>query len=363
MAMSKKAPLSPYLKTSYSKEMVINEFDSPFRKKNAFLGILILIAIPFISSNYLIHIINLTAIAAIGSLSLNLLCGNAGLLSLGHAGFMAAGAFTTAILTVHLEMPIWVVLPLSGIVGGILGLIAGLPSLRLKGMYLGLSTLAIHYLIIYALSEYQYYGGFGFGIPIKDVEIGTFSLSDDRIWYFILCLIVFIVALFVKNLLRSRPGRAWIAIHNRDIAAEIMGINIGFYKVLAFIVSSSITAMVGCIYAYYTNVATVGEYSFTMTISYLAMIIVGGLGSIFGSLVGAILITSLPFILIGIVDFFEITGAIKDYIFAVQSGLFGIIIILFLLVEPRGMAEIWRRIKIYFILWPFKNKPLTVTKR
>ncbi len=363
VAKVKKAPNSPYLKTSYAKELVIAAFDTPFRKKASVVGVFLLLSLPFVSSNYLIHIVNMAAIAAVGALSLNLLCGNAGLLSLGQAGFMASGAFTTAILAVRFGMPVWVVLPTAGVVGGVLGFLAGLPSLRLKGMYLGLSTLAVHYLIVYALSEYQYYGGSGFGIPIKVDQSGLFNLSSDRAWYFVLCFSVFIVALFIKNLLRSRPGRAWVALHDRDIAAEIIGINIGRYKILAFIVSSSIIAMSGSIYAYYTGVATIEEYSFGMTVSYLAMIIVGGLGSIFGSLVGAFIITSLPFLLMGIVDHFEITGAIKNYFFAVQSGFFGIIIIAFLLIEPLGLAEIWKRIRIYFERWPFKYKPLAITKR
>lgn len=361
--MSKKASPSAYLKTSYSEELAIEAFDTPFRKKSLIAGILILLLIPFVSSNYLIHIINMAAIAAIGALALNLLCGNAGLLSLGQAGFMASGAFTTAILGERFGMSAWVVLPTAGVVGALLGLLAGLPSLRLKGMYLGLSTLAVHYLILYALSEYQYYGGSGFGITIKIDETGRFALVSDKAWYFVLCLSVFVVALFIKNLLRSRPGRAWIALHNRDVAAEIIGINIGFYKILAFVVSSSITAMSGSLYAYYTRVATIEEYSFAMTVSYLAMIIIGGLGSIFGSLTGAFIITCLPFLLMGVVDHFQITGAIKNYFFAVQSGFFGIIIVFFLLVEPLGLTEIWRRVRTYFQLWPFKYKPLTVTKR
>ena len=146
--MSKKASPSAYLKTSYSEELVIEASDTPFRKKNLIAGILIILLIPFVSSNYLIHIINMAAIAAIGALALNLLCGNAGLLSLGQAGFMASGAFTTAILGERFGMPAWVVLPTAGVVGALLGLLAGLPSLRLKGMYLGLSTLAVHYLIL-----------------------------------------------------------------------------------------------------------------------------------------------------------------------------------------------------------------------
>lgn len=359
---TKRAAKSPYLKRTYSEDMIM-VLDTPFKKKCAAVGFLISILFPFAVGHYFIHIANLIAIASIGALALNLLCGNAGLLSLGHAGFMASGAFTTAILVNHFGMPIWVVLPTSAMVGAILGFIAGLPSLRLKGMYLGLSTLAIHYVIVYALSEYQFYGGFGFGITIKSPKIGSFVLSSDRIWYFILYLMVGATAVFIKNLLRSRPGRAWIAIHNRDIAAEVIGINIGYYKILAFVITASITAIAGSIYAYYTNVATIDEYSFTLTIRYLAMIIIGGLGSILGSFLGAFLITSIPFFLIYVVDFLGVTGPIKDFFFVIEIGLFGIIIIFFLLVEPLGLAEIWRRIKAYFQLWPFRYKPLVITKR
>ena len=359
----KNAPKSPYLKSSYSQDMVLTAFDSPFRKTWVVIGILILILFPFAASKYLIHIANLIAIASMGALALNLLCGNAGLLSLGHAGFLAAGAFTTAIMSTHFHLPIWVMIPTAALVGAALGAIAGLPSLRLKGIYLGISTLAVHYIILYFLSEYQFHGGFGFGITIDDPVIFGFTLSSEREWYFVLCVLVFLCAMFIKNLLRSRPGRTWTAIHNRDIAAEVMGIHIGFHKVLAFVVSTSITTVAGSIYAYYTNVASTAEYSFGLTISYLAMIIVGGLGSVLGSLMGAFLITVVPFLLMYLVDFFEISGVVKDYFFAVQSGIFGLIIIFFLLVEPLGLAEIWRRIRDYFMLWPFKHKPLTVTKR
>jgi len=358
-----KAKHSPYLKTTYAKDMAIEAFDTPFRKKWALVGLLIALTFPFIASEYFIHIANLIAISCIGALALNLICGNAGLLSLGHAGFMASGAFTTAIMTIHFKMPIWIVLPSACAVGALLGFIAGLPSLRLKGIYLGLSTLAMHYLIHYGCSEYQFHGGFGFGVKIEDPQIGSLVLSDDRAWYFVLWILVLITALYIKNLLRTRPGRAWIAIHNRDIAAEIIGIHIGRYKVLAFVVSSGITAVTGSLYAYYTNVASVDEYSFMLTIYYLAMIIVGGMGSILGSLTGAFLITVLPFMLLYITDFFEISGVVKNFFFAVQSGIFGLVIILFLLIEPLGLSEIWRRIRVFFQLWPFRFKSLQVTKR
>lgn len=358
-----KAPQSPYLKTSYARDMVLAAFDSPFRKKWALVGILLLVLFPLIASNYVIHISNLIAIACVGSLALNLLCGNAGLLSLGQAGFLAAGAFTTAIMSTDFGLPVWMVLPTAALVGAALGVIAGLPALRLKGIYLGISTLAVHYIIMYFLSEYQFHGGFGFSIKIEEPRIGPFTLSTERAWYFVLCIFVCVCGIFVRNLLRSRPGRAWTAIHNRDIAAEVMGINIGYYKVLAFVVSTSMTSMAGSVYAYYTSSASVAEYSFGLTISYLAMIIVGGLGSVLGSILGAFLITLVPFFLMYLVDFLKISGAVKEYFFAVQSGTFGLIIIVFLLAEPLGLAEIWRRIRDYFMLWPFRYKPLTITKR
>lgn len=350
------APKSPYLKTSYMKDMSIRAFDTPYRKKWAIVWLVILIIFPFVASDYMVYIANMIAIAAMGALTLNLLCGNAGLLSLAHAAFLGSGAFTTAIMAQKFGMPIWVVVPTAGLVGAILGFIAGLPALRLESLYLGISTLAIHYILLFAFSEYQYLGNYSYGISIASPHIGPFALSNNISWYFLLYPLLWGLALFVANLLRSSPGRAWNAIRNQKIAAAVIGINVGYYKVLAFVVSTSITAMIGSLYAYYTNVASDTEFSFLLTVSYLAMIIVGGLGSVLGSIMGAFLITVLPYSLMYLFDFFSVTGVFKDYFFAVQSGLFGIIIIAFLLIEPLGMAEIWRRIRDYFQVWPFEYK-------
>jgi len=357
------APRSPYLKTTYTTDMRIEAFNTPFRRIWAAAGLFLVIIFPVWASGYLVHIANLIAISCIGALALNLLCGNAGLLSLGHAGFMAAGAFVTAIMSIEFKMPMLVVIPVVAVVSAVLGLIAGLPSLRLKGIYLGLSTLAMHHIIYYGCSEYQFHGGFGFGIKIKDPQIGPWTISEDTGWYFVLWILVWVTALFIKNLLRTRPGRAWIATHNRDIVAEAIGVHIGYFKVLAFVVSSVITGITGSLYAYYTNVASIEEYTFMLTVQYLAMIIVGGMGSILGSIMGASLITALPFLLMYFFGFFEVTGTIKNFFFAIQSGLFGVVIILFLLVEPLGLAEIWGRVRDYLLLWPFRYKALTITKR
>ena len=359
----KRYPKSAYLKTSIVSDIAIQAYDTPFRKKCAVVGLLGMAVFPLFSPPFFLHIANLIAVASIGSMALNLLSGNAGLLSLGQSGFMASGAFTTAIMAVNFSMPLWITVLAAGLVGAVLGFIAGLPSLRLKGIYLGLSTLAMHYIIVYGCSEYQFWSGSNFGIVIKPPSIGPLVLNNDRVWYYLLWIIAGIVGIFITNLLRSRPGRAWTAIRNRDIAAEVMGINIGYYKLLAFVVSTTITAMAGSLYAYYTNVASIEEYSFMLTISYLAMIISGGMGSVLGSIMGAFLITSLPHSLMYLFGLFEVSGVLKDYFFSLQFALFGFVIIAFLLVEPLGLAEIWRRVRVYFELWPFRYKPLSVTKR
>jgi len=354
---------SPYLKTSYFEDMEIQAFGTPFRKKCFVAGLALWTLFPFLSSAYFVHVANLIAIASIGALALNLLIGNTGLLSLGHAGFMAAGAFTTAILAIDFNMPLWIVVPAAIAVGCLLGFIAGLPSFKLKGIYLGLSTLAIHYIIIYGCSEYQYYGGFGYGIVLKEPSIGSLILSDKKTWFFFLWIIAGLVSLFITNLLRSKPGRAWVAIRDRDIAAEVAGIHIGYYKVISFVLSSGLIAMQGSLYAYYTAVVSVGEYNFGLTVSYLAMIIVGGLGSVLGSFLGAFLITTLPYVLMHVAGLFDLSFAVKEQFSMIQSGVFGMVVILFLLIEPLGLAEIWRRVRDYFERWPFRYKPLTISKR
>lgn len=357
------ASASPYMKTSYQKDMVVSALDTPFRKKWMVIGIVAFIILPFFATPFFIHIANLIMIACIGAMALNLITGVAGLLSLGHAGFMCAGAFTVGICGTRWGMPFWVCVPAAGLVGAILGFMASLPSFRLKGLYLGISTLAMHYIICYFASEYQFSSGYGYSIKVSDPSIGPFVISGGKSWFFVLGLFVWLTGLFIVNLMRSRPGRAWIAIRDRDIAARAMGIHIGRYKILAFMVGTAITTIQGGLYAYYTNLVTVDEYSFYLTISYLAMIIVGGIGSVLGSIMGGVLITLIPNLLIYLFGVIEVPLSLKEYFFALESGVFGLLIILFLMVEPLGLVEIWRRIRTYFELWPFKYKPLMITKR
>jgi branched-chain amino acid transport system permease protein len=353
----------PYLKTSYRADMAIEALDTPFRRVCLFFALLVGVIYPFIAPPFWVHLTNLVAIACIGALALNFVIGNAGQVSLGQAGFLCAGGFVTAIMTVEFGTPFWAVILSSALVGALLGLIGGLPSMRLKGMYLGLSTIAVHYIILFCAKEYQFRSGSSFGIVVARPHIGPFLLSDDRVWHFFLWFVVGLVTIFIINLLRTRVGRACIAIADREVAARFMGISIGYYKVLAFVVSSAIVAVAGSLNAYYISTVAAEQFTFLLTIQYLAMIIVGGLGSVLGSFLGAFLITLLPYGLTHLSHAFTVSAYLERYFFAVESGVFGLLIILFILFEPDGLVEIWRKIRDYFMLWPFRFKPLKITRR
>jgi branched-chain amino acid transport system permease protein len=345
---------SGYFKTSYRRDFAIVET----RTRWAFLTlfIVLLVLFPFQASAFLLDLATQVLLALIGAVALMLLTGCAGQISLGHAGLIAAGAFTTAILFKEVDAPIWVTLPASGLVGAVLGFIFGLPSLRLKGLYLALSTLALHFIVTYLGAEYETRRGFATGVIIDSPTIGSFVIEDPRVWYFVLLIVDVLVVVFAMNLLRSRTGRAWMAIRDRDIAAEALGIKLSAYKLSAFVVSSVITSIAGCLWAYYRNFVSVEAFSLLMTMEYAAMIIIGGLGSILGAVLGTILVVLLPYLIESLVMAINVPTRFTTYMFSINHVIFGLIMILFLVVEPGGLVGIWIRIRNYFVLWPFKHK-------
>lgn len=351
------------LRTSY---LEANEvFRRPYQKLLLALILGVALGTPLAASNYFVHLLNLCLLACVGALGLMLLTGFCGQISLGHAAFLAIGAFTTVILTVHANMPFLIVVPAAAVAGAVVGLIVGLPSLRFRGVYLAISTLAMHYAIVFLCTSYQAKFGASAtaGITIRDPSIGPIRLHGERPWFYFLMLLLAVVTFFCTNLVRTRPGRAWMAIRDRDIAAEAIGINLTRYKLLAFMLSAMLASVSGSLAAYYSNVVTVEAYTLDLAVIYVAMIIVGGMGSILGGLLGAIFITLLPF---GIEWLFELLPRMWRFgptMFGVQVAIVGICIILFLLFEPKGLAEIWRRIETYFDRWPFRYRPLDTTRR
>jgi branched-chain amino acid transport system permease protein len=346
---------SGYFKTSYEAELSLVET----RTHWACLAILMagLIVFPFFASAFLLDLASQVFLAFIGAIALMLLTGYAGQISLGHAGLIAAGAFTTAILFKEAKAPFWVTFPASGLVGAILGFVFGLPSLRLKGLYLALSTLALHFIVTYIGAEYETKRGFATGVVIEPPALGSFVIEDPRVWYFILLFFDILLVIFSLNLLRSRTGRAWMALRDRDVAAEALGIKLSSYKLSAFVVSSIITSIGGCLFAYYRGFVSAEAFSLLLTIEYVAMVIIGGLGSILGAIFGTVFVVLLPYVIETATKVFHVSSRFTTYMFSINHSTFGLIMIIFLVLEPTGLVGIWTRVRNYFILWPFKHKP------
>jgi branched-chain amino acid transport system permease protein len=347
---------SGYFKTSYKAELSLVETRSCW----VYLIILLigLIVFPFLASQFLLDLASQVFLALIGAIALMLLTGYAGQISLGHAGLIAAGAYTTAILFKELDAPFWVTFPASGVVGAILGFIFGLPSLRLKGLYLALSTLALHFIVTYVGTEYETKRGFATGVVIEPPALGSFVIEDPRVWYFILLFFDILLLIFSLNLLRTRTGRAWMAIRDRDVAAEALGIKLSSYKLSAFVVTSIITSIGGCFFAYYRGFVSAEAFSLLLTIEYVAMVIIGGLGSILGAIFGTVFVVLLPYVIETGTKVFHVSSRFTTFMFSINHATFGLIMIIFLVFEPTGLVGIWSRVRNYFILWPFKHKPL-----
>jgi branched-chain amino acid transport system permease protein len=334
----------------------IQLLDSGFVRFWAAAGLSLAVLLPLALTTFWTGVANQVFIAVIGALALNLLMGTTGQISLGHAGFVAAGAFTVAALIRHFEAPIAVTLLAAAVVGAALGVLVGLPALRLKGLYLAVSTLAAHFVIIAGVGQYQSAISYGSGFTIPSPSIFGLEIGSERAWYFFLLPFTLGVVLLNLNWLRSAYGRAWLAIRHRDIAAEALGINVALYKLLAFSASTSLTCVAGALWAYHTAFVSVEAFDFGMLIQYLAMVIIGGLGSVLGACLGALFVVGLPQIISILADKIPFLQSLGGKTFDLQVGVFGAVMLLFLIFEPRGLAGVWARVRFYFQLWPFKYR-------
>lgn len=223
-------------------------------------------------------------------------------------------------------------------------------------MYLAVSTLAAHFVIVAGLGQYQAEISYGSGFSIAPPSILGIEIATERRWYYVLLPVTVLVLLLNVNWLRSAFGRAWMAIRHRDIAAESLGIDVARYKLLAFSASTSLTCVAGALWAYHTGFVSVEAFDFHMLINFLAMVIIGGLGSLLGAILGAVFVTVLPHVIAVAADKVPLLKSMGTQVFELQIGVFGIIMLLFLILEPRGLAGIWARLRFYFQLWPFKYR-------
>lgn len=338
--------------TRYKDDMAI--LHHPGAKLKVLAVIIVFAAFPLFASPYYVGVANLVGIAVIGALGLNILTGYTGQISIGHGAFMGVGAYTAGILTATHGLSFWIALPLGGIAAALVGAFFGIPSLRLKGLYLAIATLAaqviIHFLIIHTPSLTK--GTAGMVLPAP--QIGSYRLDNDLSFYYLILILTIAAVVFATNIFRSRVGRAFMAIRDRDLAASVIGINLFQYKLLAFALSSFYAGVAGALWGHYMGVISPEHFTINMSIMYLAMIIIGGLGSIMGAIFGAFFMTLLPILLREAVSLFGgVFANISGIILSMQDAIFGLIIILFLIYESEGLAKLWKNFKEYFKLWPF----------
>ena len=341
---------SGYFRTSYARDFALLDT----RAQRTWLALLAaaLMALPFLAGPFLLDLANQVLLTSIGAVALMLLTGYAGQISLGHAGLLAAGAFTTGILFKEVGAQWWVTLPASAGVGAAIGLVFGLPSLRLRGLYLAVSTLALHFMVLHAGQEYETRRGFSTGVVIES------PLQDPRAWYFVLLAASVATIVFSLNLLRSKTGRAWRAIHARETVAEALGIDVRRAKLSAFVVSCALTSIAGCLFAYYRGFVSAEAFSLFVTIQYVATVIIGGIGSILGAVLGTVFVVLFPYGIEALMGALGLTEWLASIVFAINYAAFGLAMILFLVFEPQGLVGIWRRVQAWFLLWPFRRTPV-----
>ncbi|HEY6982051.1 branched-chain amino acid ABC transporter permease [Reyranella sp.] len=344
-------------KTTYAADMAL--FPLPIAKwAVAALALLFVVIVPLVMEEYYLAILNLIFIAVVGALGLNILVGYTGQISIGHGAFMSVGAYTAANLAVRLGLPFWITLPAGGLMAALIGVLVGMPSLRIKGLYLAIATLAGQLIIEWTINHVPAIsGGAQASIQVPRPDLFGLILDTQGRLYFFLLFFAALAIVATLNLVRSRIGRAFIAVRDQDIAAEIIGINIYRYKLLSFAISSFYAGVCGVLYTYYFGIANYEQFQLIVSIDYLAMIIIGGLGSVLGSIFGAIFVTLLPIVLrlllenVGSLIFSE--SELANVISGTRLAVFGALIIFFLIVEPEGLNRLWRNIRNYFRVWPF----------
>ncbi len=329
-------------------------FDTPTQR--AWMGVLLaaLVLYPFLANDYWLYLACLVAIHVASATGLNILTGYTGLVSLGQAAFMGLGAYTVAVLETRYGTPFLLNLLAGGVVAMVGGIIVGVPSLRVKGLYLAIATIAASFIAHFLFINLGFTGGTA-GLSVPPAKVFGLALDTSFRIYWLIMPVTILMVLGAANLFRTRVGRAFIAIRDRDISAEVLGIPLLRYKLLSFALSSFYAGVAGGLWAYFFRVVTPESFPLILSIFFLAAIIVGGMGSILGAILGATFMTMVPEVLRLVVGWLPIDGDTLQYVSPVRTIVFGVLIVVFLIFEPHGLAEVWRRIRRFFHLWPFRT--------
>jgi len=343
--------------TTYEGDMGL--YPVPLARYAAVVAVGLLVLVPFALDSHSMALVNLITLAAIGAIGLNILVGFTGQVSLGQGAFMMVGSYAAAIATMRYDVPFWLGLPLGGCVAAAVGAFFGIPSLRIKGLYLAIATLAAQFIIEWVINHSTWIsGGAQSTIFIPTPTLFGWEINTEHRRFAMILPVAVAAYVGALNLVRSRVGRAFVAVRDRDIAAEIIGVNVYKYKLLAFAVSSFYAGVAGALWTYYLKIANYEHFTLATSVQYLAMIIIGGLGSVLGSVFGAVFITLLPIVLVYVVEggaslFGFEYAAIADFLANLRLIIFGGLIILFLAIEPEGLYRMWGNVRRYFRLWPF----------
>ena len=317
-------------------------------------ALVLLYLFPLFGSYYLISFMNLLAISVIVVLGLQIVSGYCGQISFGQAAFMAIGAYASSVLTLKFGLSFWLALPLSGIVAGIIGIVGGAPSLRIKGMYLAMATIAIHFVVIWLILHAEITGSFK-GLYPMPPSLGGFEFDTDERMYYIIMTVMILMTYGARNLVRTRVGRAFVAIRDNDLAGQVMGINLYYYKLLAFFISCFYAGIAGSLWAHLITVVNAEQFTLLHALEYVGMLIIGGMGSIPGVFFGVFFIRTLNEVVMFasplLAKAFPWLGTSP----AAALGLvaFGLAVVVFLIFEPRGLAHRWEIFKASYRLYPF----------
>lgn len=338
-------------------------FPSRMSRNFAILGVLLLCVLPvqigdfaFIGG-YGLNLLIMIGIYGIAALGLNLLVGFTGQISLGHAAFFGFGAFSSAFLNNNYEVPVFFSIILAGLMTTAVGLIVGLPAARIKGLYLAIATLASEFILEDFFARADWFSGGSAGAIANSFSLFGYAFDTDRSYFYVVLAFMVVMYLLASNLLRTRDGRAFVAVRDHYLSAEVMGINLTKYRVLSFGISAFYAGVAGGLFAHYLQFVSVEGFTILLSIQFLGMIIIGGLGSVMGTLMGTAFLVLLPEVMEAAVS---IIGELNPGSRFLAEGLpfikeaaIGLAIILFLIFEPDGLAHRWRLIKAYWKLYPF----------
>lgn len=356
MAAQTLIPAGDY-RTSYAADTTI--FPTATSRNMLILGIVLICFAPYVLKEYALSLLIQIGIFGIAALGLNIVVGFTGQISIGHAAFFGFGAFTSAYLSNH-HIPVFFCIPLAGVITALVGLIFGLPAARLKGLYLAIATLAAQYIILDFFGRAEWFTGGSVPALAEPFSLFGKVIRGDKQYFYVVLAYLIVCYLLVTNLMRTRDGRALVAVRDHYLSAEIMGINLTKYRTLSFGLAAFFAGVAGGLYAHYNQVVSNEGFGIDRSIIFLAMIIIGGLGSIMGTLMGTAFMVLLPESMEWISS--GLSGSTIDHYLGLKNNIsflremsIGVIIIVFLIFEPDGLAHRWQQIKAYWKLYPFSH--------